>query len=276
MKFKAKLADESVNVSKTSPLKEFLSLIIGLSILLAILLILASSFVNIIAPLVPLKTEKRIFSALRPEAASENFFGLGEVKPSPELKTLVDRLAGHWADNPYDFWVGILNSDKINALALPGGTILVTKGLLNEVDSENELAFIVAHEIGHFHNRDALKGLGRGLVTALVLSIFGQGSRVLNNSVATLSTSSYSRKAESMADKFGLELVQAEYGTVSGATDLFKKLLDDEDSAILNRYTRSHPLSRIRVKELTDYAKKRGWTLNKILLPKLIIDYNRY
>ena len=275
MKFKAKLADETVNVSKVHPLKEFTTLIIGFSILLAILLILASSFANIVAPLVPLKTEKRIFSGLKTDSVNENFFGLGKVSPSNELKALVDKLAKHWPQNPYDFSVAVLDSNEINAMALPGGTIIVSSGLLDIVDSENELAFVLAHEIGHFHNRDHLKGLGRGLLSSLVLGIVGgQSSKALNSVVSTLSVSSYSRQDEARADRFGLELVQAQYGDVSGSTDLFKKLAENEDSTLLERYTRSHPISKIRIQEMMDYADKQHWLRKEKLLPALIINFD--
>lgn len=274
MKFKAKLADESVNVTKVHPLKEFATLLISFVIILGIVLALASGFVNIVAPLVPLKTEQKIFSGFKTDSEVENFYGLGRVTPSRELKALVDKLTKHWPNNPYDFSVGVLDSDVINAMALPGGTIIVSSGLLDIVESENELAFVVAHEIGHFHNRDHLKGLGRGLLTGLVLGMVGQSTKTLNNAVNVLSSSSYSRNAEAQADRFGLELVQAQYGNVSGSTELFKKLALDENDTNLERYTRSHPMSENRIEKMIAYAAKHHWSFQEELLPRLIINLN--
>ncbi len=273
MKFKAKLADETVNVSKTPVLQEFSTLIISFAVLLAIVLAISFSFVNIAVPLIPFQAEKAMFSGFKTDLDDTNFFGLGEVHSSPELKALVTKLANHWENNPYDFAVGILESDSINAMALPGGTILVTKGLLDIVDSENELAFVLAHEIGHFHNRDALKSLSRGIVASLVLGLIGQSTQTLNNVVASISSSSYSRKAETRADSFGLELMQATYGSVSGSTELFKKLAEDENVNLFSLYKRSHPFSNKRVNDMINLANKKHWVFNNYLLPKPNIIY---
>ncbi|HHO55771.1 MAG TPA: hypothetical protein ENK21_05235 [Trueperaceae bacterium] len=272
MKYKVKFADESVNVSKVHPLKEFATLIVGFSILLASILFIAISFVNIVAPLVPLKTEKAMFAGLKTTTVQENFYGLGRVSPNIKLKALVDKLAQHWPENPYDFSVAVLDSEILNAMAFPGGNIIVSQGLLDEVESENELAFVLAHEIGHFHNRDHLKSLGRGLLTSIILGVFGKSTESLSNVVGIVSTSSYSRKAEASADRFGLELVQAQYGNVSGSTDLFKKLSKNEHNSLVQRYTRSHPISKLRIQEMIDYAEKRNYSLTEKLLPKLIIQ----
>ena len=59
-----------------------------------------------------------------------------------QTQLLVDRLAFHWGDAPYQFRVEIDDSDVANAMALPGGLIVVTEGLLDQVESENELAFV--------------------------------------------------------------------------------------------------------------------------------------
>ena len=273
MKFTPRQADESVNVSKTPPLKEFSTLIISFAVLLLIVLALSFSLVNVLVPLIPFSTEQAIFSQFKLDLDNDNFFGLGEVRSSDELKAIVDKLASHWKENPYDYSVGILQSRQINAMALPGGTILVTTALLDSVDSENELAFVLAHELGHFHNRDALKGLGRGLVGALVLSFIGRSTQTLNIAINTISKSSYSRRAELKADAFGLELMQATYGTVSGSTELFKKFAENEDIDLFSLYNRSHPFSNQRVNDMLDLAHKNHWSLNGILLPKPDIFY---
>ena len=49
-------------------------------------------------------------------------------------------------------------------------TMIVTAGLLEKVESENELAFIIGHELGHFRNRDHIRGLGRGLAIGILIT----------------------------------------------------------------------------------------------------------
>ena len=77
----------------------------------------------------------------------------------------------------YEFRVWVADADEVNALALPGQRIVVFRGLLEAVASENELDMVLAHELGHFAGRDHLKGLGRGLVASfLAMTLFGSDS----------------------------------------------------------------------------------------------------
>jgi Zn-dependent protease with chaperone function len=80
------------------------------------------------------------------------------------LQALVDRLQTQCAALPYQITVHVQPSTAVNAAALPGGHMLVFSGLLTEMRSENELAFVLAHELGHYAHRDHLRGLGRALV----------------------------------------------------------------------------------------------------------------
>lgn len=272
MKAAPKLPDESVNVSKTHPLNEAVTLIIGILLVMAVIFAVIAAFVDIAAPLVPLKTEAKVFGSLWDDLDAENFEDLGVVTESPELKAVVDRLAAHWSENPYDYRVGILEQDVPNALALPGGIILVTSELLEMAESENELAFVLGHELGHFHNRDHIKGLGRGILfSLLVASIGGGNAGDLVSTSSLLSESNFSRRDEKRADRFGLELVVKEYGHVSGSGDFFAKLSEGEsnfDQAVAN-FAGSHPGSKNRVKELEDFAREQGWALDRELLPRL-------
>ena len=66
------------------------------------------------------------------------------------LQDLTDRIASHWPDRPYPLRVGVIDEQEPNAFALPGGTILLTRGLLNVTETENELAFVLGHETAIF------------------------------------------------------------------------------------------------------------------------------
>lgn len=61
--------------------------------------------------------------------------------------------------NARRFFVGVLNDESMNAYALPGGYILLTKGLLQNMTCESDLAWVLGHEIAHIDNEDGLKAL---------------------------------------------------------------------------------------------------------------------
>ena len=158
---------EGINVSKTHPLVEASTLVVGVSILFALLTIALVFLVEIALYFIPVETEKRLFNNYLPD-------DLITVAPYDErlvaTQDLVDSLAKHWPDSPYEFTVEIHDTEAANAMAFPGGLIVVTEGLLDQVESENELAFVLGHEIGHFRNRDHLRALGRIAVLSMVFA----------------------------------------------------------------------------------------------------------
>jgi predicted Zn-dependent protease len=119
----------------------------------------------------------------------------------------------------------VLDTDEVNALACPGGTIFVTKGMLAKASSEDELAAILAHEIAHVTHRHGLEQIKKGnLASAFqylgsgALQAAGQNNadlqklaEVFDNSVkdvvGALITSGYSREAEVQADTSGRQFL---------------------------------------------------------------------
>ena len=176
----------------------------------------------------------------------------------------MDRLAFHWGDSPYEFRVEIDDSEVANAMALPGGLIIVTQGLLDQVESENELAFVLGHELGHYKNRDHIRALGRGIVFSLVFAVAtGSGDAAgLGLKVSDLALRGFSRKQESRADEFALAIVYTQYGHVNEAWRLFERW-DDEDHSILDlvTYLSTHPQAGDRVESLESLAISEGWPL---------------
>ena len=172
MRYVPKRPREGINVSDVHPLAEAGTLIAGLTLIFALIAVVLVFIVEIALYFVPAEREAKLFANWLPE-------DLLTVAPSDdrlyETQLLVDRLAAHWADKPYTFRVEVATSDDANAMALPGGLIIVTQGLLDAVSSENELAFVLGHELGHFKNRDHLRALGRGAVLTVFFAAITGG-----------------------------------------------------------------------------------------------------
>lgn len=248
---------EGINVSKTHPLVEASTLVVGLSLIFVAIVIALVFLIEIALYFVPVDKEARLFRNFLPD-------DVVTVAPMDErlyqTQLLADRLASHWADAPYEIRVEIDDSTLVNALAFPGGLIIVTSGLLDEVASENELAFVLAHELGHFRNRDHLRALGRSTVLSLFFSVvMGSDASGISIKVADLTLRGFSRTQESRADAFGLALVQAEYGHVNDAWRLFERDMADGDLADIFIYVSTHPDSGDRVENLRRQAEREGW-----------------
>jgi Zn-dependent protease with chaperone function len=176
----------------------------------------------------------------------------------------LDKLQSDCAKLPYKTKAYVIDQKTINAGALPGGVILVFSGLLDEMQSENELAFVLGHELGHFKNKDHLKGLGRG-VTLLVLSnlILGPNNAVNDLIMGSLGImeSSFSREQESEADEFALNVLNCHYGHVGGATDFFSMMSKQQgDPKLWGDFLASHPSGSTRIQDIQSLADKKGYS----------------
>ena len=258
MGYTPKQLDGNVNVSRTHPLIELSWLIGGLVVLVGLAFLLLVASADWAVSKTPISVETWIG-----QLALDEF-------PADENKALEERLQSLLASLPdnsplhkYTFHVFLDNSDIVNAIALPGGNIVVYQGLLDQVESENELAMILAHELGHFAHRDHLRSLGRGLgITLATTLIFGQDSAASNLAAKTLLTfqTKYSREQESAADQFGIDLLSRRYGHAGGATALFARM-NKEASGTLPYLLASHPHPQNRIDALNRRIKEKHYSV---------------
>lgn len=267
MKFTARQPGINVNVSPTHPLKEFAILAGGLLAIVVGVYLALGLAVDLIVPRLSMDLEKKLAGAF-----------VGRLVETEEVDTttrslqdLVDRLQDRCAPLPYIITVHVTESDAVNAAALPGGHMVVFTGLLAEMTSENELAFVLAHELGHFANRDHLRGLGRALVLMTASTVLLGADNSVNSMIGqgmVLTELSFSRKQESQADEFALETLFCHYGHVADATSFFNKIPEDGDPGRFGHYFASHPENRRRISHLEDLAQERGYpTGNPLPLP---------
>lgn len=175
----------------------------------------------------------------------------------------VGQKLAHVCDRPtvdYDFTV--LDNDLINAFAVPGGFVFITRGLLEAVDDESELAMVLGHEIAHvaaLHGVQMIqKEMGQNALTVLgtVGAAFTVGPEAMLMVANTASLFSslyllgYSREHELQADNLGLQyMLRAGYDP-HGALRFLRQLqnMDKEQARGWDLYFRTHPSTDQRVK----------------------------
>jgi hypothetical protein len=136
------------------------------------------------------------------------------------------------SDAKVPFTIKVIDSDEVNAFALPGGFFYVNKGLILAADNESELAGVMAHEIAHVAARHAMENQGKAtLINYGMLAgiIFGGGilSNVLYNGggfFESLAMLKFSRGAEEEADRLGVQYMYAAGYDPSGMATMFEKL----------------------------------------------------
>lgn len=187
------------------------------------MLFIVSLFANFVVGFIPVKYEQSFF-----EDKNLGSLIIQNDTQAPQevityLQTLVNSLHAH-SDSKYqdhEFKVSLARMIQPNAFAAPGGHIVVTTGLLKSIQSENGLAMVLAHEIGHHYERHPLRGLGRGVVMTLFLSAIsgidlgGLANQFLEKT-AVVGQLAYSRKQETDSDKIAINLITKYYGHASG------------------------------------------------------------
>ena len=191
--------------------------------------------------------------------------------PSPQQDTLNELLGQLEAKLPpenragRDYQLLYLPQATVNAMALPGDTIVLYQGLLAEVESENELMMILGHELGHFANRDRLRNLSRGLLIQVAIGTILGDPSILRSLLATILTNisqaQYSQAQELQADAFGLQLLATHYGHVAGATDFFARLA--EKSPKDWDFLSTHPVPDRRIAKLQSLIQQRAYAIGE-------------
>lgn len=171
------------------------------------------------------------------------------------VTTIVEELSRPYADQGFIFQVHVLESDQVNAFALPGGQIAVYTGLLRQADGPDELAGVLAHEIQHVVNRHGLRGIYGALRWQIALAVLvGDTSSLhgqLLGSGVMLATRAYGREMESEADRKGAELLRECHYPAGGMVKFFKKMEARQgatESAL--KYLSTHPTSKERIANL--------------------------
>lgn len=157
------------------------------------------------------------------------------------------------SDAKIPFTIKVIDSDEVNAFALPGGFFYVNSGLILAADNEAELAGVMAHEIAHVAARHAMENQGKGALInygALAGIIFGGPivSTILQNGTGILgglAMLKFSRGAEEEADRLGVQYLYASGYDPQGMATMFEKLASQNKKkpGSLTKLFSSHPQS---------------------------------
>ena len=211
--------------------------------------------------LVSTEKEKEIGKQAAAEIAAE--MGIyEEASLESYVRAVGERLAAHSPRRDIDYEFHVADVEEPNAFTLPGGHIYVTRGLLVLVNSEDELACVIGHEIGHGAARHSVQQISRqaplNIVTGITSGVVGLASPLLGSLVggagqlaSGLVLAPYSRDQEREADRIGQQLA-AEGGWDPAAMATFLRTLQRYEalrgeSGWQFRFFGSHPSTPERV-----------------------------
>jgi beta-barrel assembly-enhancing protease len=232
----------------------------GLAVLAAVVLIVSGMWLidlhpaQAIAHVMPQETRAALGSAVVASLTKEN-----KVCVTPASKVALDRLTQRLtaaaSDKPMGVRVVLLDWALVNAFALPGGQVILTRGLVQRAGSSDEVAGVLAHELGHTLELHPEVGIIRalGLATAAQLALAGSQG-MLSNVGLILTQLRYTRIAEREADAHALRILKGAGISAKGFGDFFERLEDKppaEDAgkslSELEMILRTHPPTAERI-----------------------------
>lgn len=257
------------NVTSHNPLINF-AYLLGTVVLVCVFIFIALGFVaDWLAVRISPETENKMGDMLYHTLSVEQ--EIDEDKRIQYLDNLLNSLSDPTETPRLPLKIHLIDSDIVNAAIMVGGHVFIHTALLEEVASENELAFVLMHELGHFQNYDPSKSLGRSLVFIMLSMALGIGTSQSGGlpgivpMTEKLTSLSYSRKQEKRADFYGLSQTVSYYGHGGHCLDFFERLKDGEGKtehwAKVSSYFSSHPHSKERINYLKQEATEKGWDM---------------
>lgn len=152
--------------------------------------------------------------------------------------------------------IRIINHKQLNALCYPNGNIYITSALYNELETDEELTFVIAHEMAHYRNKDHLLNLRRNISNGAVLLLLSLASPNESNlsryaeSGLNLTDLKFSRGSEAKADRYAVSIMNALYGNARAGVNVLETLKEKNKFDI--EFLSTHPNMDKRIK----YVKK--------------------
>lgn len=179
-------------------------------------------------------------------------------KHAKELATLMD--------SPFPITVTVVRLPITNALALPGGQIIILSGLLDKAKSGDEVIGVLAHEIAHVVRRDpmqvSIKQTGAALLVSLLIGdVFGGAA--LSGIASSVIQSGYSRDAEAASDFLGVTALNQLGLTARPLGDFVERMShDDPVSDVIPNFLNTHPAGKDRRDAIIALSQENGRAMN--------------
>jgi Zn-dependent protease with chaperone function len=215
-----------------------------------IMFVILPALSNQLATMIPLEREVAIGEVSMTQI--HRFLGGSETNDlsctNPDglraLDKMTERMLGE-TEVPYDLKVQVFRHDMINAFAVPGGQVVLFKGLIDAARSPEEVAGVLGHEVGHVVNRDpmrlTLRSAGSVGILGMIFGDFAGGFMALALTEKLISAQ-YSQGAEAGADEFAHELLANANLPAASFAEFFVTLKDKHgDQEGFMSHLASHP-----------------------------------
>ena len=211
--------------------------------------------------------------AVGAKGAPEFLEGNGGEVPSPELRQYVRAIGLKLAQSserpglPWEFYV--LDSDQINAFALPGGKVFMSRGLLARMDNEAQLAGVLGHEVGHVTAKHIPEQMGQRVAVGVLAVAVGIGTAVATDEewlgaiggaaaggAGMLYLLKFGRSQELEADALGVRYMAGNGYSPAGQLQVMEILNEASKGGSGPEILSTHPLPETRIQRLDQLIKE--------------------
>ncbi|MDQ3020998.1 MAG: M48 family metalloprotease [Bacteroidota bacterium] len=219
---------------------------------------------------VSLTVDQEVALGLR--SAPQMIEQMGGESPDPKVQELVERVGQKMVNNTeagkskYKFDFHVLADPKtINAFALPGGQIFITMGLLNLLKTEDELAGVLGHEIGHVVGRHSAEQMAKdeltqGLISATTIATSDPNSPGMQGAIAQyvggIINMKYGRDDEIEADRFGVKYLFETGYKPEAQIEVMQILKQASGGQRQPEFLSTHPDPANRIEEIKKYIQE--------------------
>ena len=202
------------------------------------------------------------------EAISESYKSdatlISDAKQLEYLRGIGNKMAQLMGRDEFEYEFNIIEDSSPNAFALPGGKIFFHTGMLQLMDSEAELAGVMAHEVAHAVLSHGYKKLGEAAIADtgknLLSSITGNKADKIVNAGNVLLNQEFSRSKEKQADVLGIRVLDAAGYSADGLYNVMAKLAQLEKKGnFVDSLLSSHPASTKRMEYLEGLIQTKGY-----------------
>ncbi|MCV9385744.1 M48 family metallopeptidase [Reichenbachiella ulvae] len=171
------------------------------------------------------------------------------------LQVILERLTQNMDTVSYDYQLHIIKESQINAFTSLNGNIYIFSGLIEDLQSAEELALVLAHEIGHAEEKHVIEKIAKTLGMEAFFSIATGGDPVLISELAKLSMSTaFDRRNEEEADDYALDLAEKSQINPRRLGQFFIRMKAKKSSIMDDlSFFSTHPLDSDRIKKASDY-----------------------
>ncbi|UBM57859.1 M48 family metalloprotease [Marinilongibacter aquaticus] len=179
------------------------------------------------------------------------------------VKRLNAHLSAEGVNNPYQFDFHVLRDPQtVNAFALPGGQVFITMGLLSQLQSVDQLAGVLGHEIGHVVHRHSAQQMAKGeffqgLAGAATAASGDYSTAQVANYVAQIKMMKYGREDELQSDEFGVQTMISSGYNPQAMIEVME-ILAKASGGGMNRdeFMSSHPNPANRIEHIKEAIRK--------------------